>query len=166
MEQFGITASYRDLRNGIRDYYRRNYPLTPTARAWREFNPGAGSVSRLCPEPRVSLAVMEAMLAPYRSSGRLTVLQPFKPVAVDVDGDRVRTVTVAHRDSGRQITLTGRYVVDATETGDLLPLSGTEFVTGFEAQSDNRRAVGTGQGAAAQHAGGVLLLCYGPRRRR
>ena len=136
VEQFGITASYRALRDGIRDYYRRNYPLTPTARAWREFNPGAGSVSRLCPEPRVSLAVMEAMLAPYRSSGRLTVLQPFKPVAVDVDGDRVRAVTVAHRDSGQQITLTGRYVVDATETGDLLPLSGTEFVTGFEAQSE------------------------------
>jgi hypothetical protein len=136
VEQFGITASYRALRDGIRDYYRRHYPLMPASHAWREFNPGAGSVSRLCPEPRVSLAVMEAMLAPYRSSGRLTVLQPFKAVAVDVDGDRVRAVTVAHRDTGRRITIAGSYVIDATETGELLPLSGTEFVTGFEARSE------------------------------
>lgn len=26
VEQFGITASYRALRDGIRHYYRRNYP--------------------------------------------------------------------------------------------------------------------------------------------
>ena len=76
IEQFGATASYRALRNGIRDYYRRYYPLTERSRAWVDLNPGAGWVSRLCHEPRVSLAVIEAMLAPYRGSGRLTVLQP------------------------------------------------------------------------------------------
>src|ERR1044071_707469 len=56
VEQFGVTASYRALRDGIRDYYRRHYPLTPAARAWRELNPGAGNVSRLCHEPRVAVA--------------------------------------------------------------------------------------------------------------
>jgi NADPH-dependent 2,4-dienoyl-CoA reductase/sulfur reductase-like enzyme len=29
IESFGCTASYRRLRDGIRDYYRRNYPLRP-----------------------------------------------------------------------------------------------------------------------------------------
>ncbi|MGW5171631.1 FAD-dependent oxidoreductase [Streptomyces nodosus] len=136
IEQFGATASYRALREGIRDYYRRHYPLTAEARARRDLNPGAGWVSRLCHEPRVAVAVIDAMLAPYRGSGRLTVLQPYRPVAAATDGDRVSAVTLAHRDSGEQITATAAYVLDATETGELLPLTGTEYVTGFEAQSE------------------------------
>ncbi|MER6616193.1 FAD-dependent oxidoreductase [Streptomyces xantholiticus] len=136
VEQFGVTASYRALREGIRDYYRRHYPLTERSRAWRHLNPGAGHVSRLCHEPRVAVAVLEAMLAPYRGSGRLRVLQPYRPVSAETDGDRVTAVTVAHRDGGGEITVTAPYVLDATETGELLPLSGTEYVTGFESRSE------------------------------
>jgi hypothetical protein len=136
VEQFGVTGTYRELRDGIRDYYRRHYPLTERTRAWRDLNPGAGWVSRLCHEPRVAVAVLDAMLAPYRASGRLTVLQPYRPVSADVDGDRVVAVTVAHRDGGDEITISAPYVVDATETGELLPLSGTEYVTGFESGAD------------------------------
>ena len=35
IEQFGATARYRRLRDGIRDHYRRFYPLTESARAER-----------------------------------------------------------------------------------------------------------------------------------
>lgn len=136
VEQFGVTRSYRALRDGIRRYYRDHYPLTERARAWVDLNPGAGFVSRLCHEPRVALAVMEAMLAPWRGGGRLTVLQPHKPVAAEVEGDRVRSVTLAHRDSGERVVATAPYVIDATELGDLLPLTGTEYVTGFESQAE------------------------------
>jgi hypothetical protein len=136
VEQFGITRSYRQLRDGIRQYYRDHYPLTEASRGWRELNPGAGWVSRLCAEPRVGVAVIETMLAPWRGSGRLTVLQPYRPVAADVDGDRVLAVTLAHRDSGDQIVVSAAYVVDATELGDLLALTGTEYVTGFESRAD------------------------------
>ncbi len=136
VEQFGITRSYRKLREGIRRYYRDHYPLTEGARAWGDLNPGSGWVSRICAEPRVSLAVMEAMLAPYRGAGKLKVLQPYRPVAADVDGDTVRSVTVRHRDTGREITISAAYILDATELGDLLPMTRTEYVKGFEAQSD------------------------------
>jgi hypothetical protein len=136
VEQFGITRSYRKLREGIRQYYRDHYPLTEGARAWGDLNPGAGWVSRICAEPRVSLAVMEAMLMPYRGAGKLKVLQPYRPVAADVKGDTVRSVTVRHRDTGREITISAAYILDATELGDLLPMTGTEYVKGFEAQSD------------------------------
>ena len=78
----------------VRDYYRRNYPLTEAARARWNLNPGDGGVSRLTHEPRVSLAVLEEMLAPYVSAGRVVVLTGYKPVAADVDGDRIRSVTV------------------------------------------------------------------------
>ena len=39
VEQFGVTARYRALRDGIRDYYRRHYPLTERARAWPRAQP-------------------------------------------------------------------------------------------------------------------------------
>ena len=136
VEQFGVTRSYRQLRNGIRQYYRDNYPLTEASRAWGDLNPGAGWVSRLCAEPRVGVAVIEAMLAPWRGGGQLTVLQPWRPVAAEMDGDSVRAVTLQHRDSTDRIVVSAPFVVDATELGDLLPLTGTEYATGFEAQSD------------------------------
>ncbi|MFI5690700.1 FAD-dependent oxidoreductase [Kribbella sp. NPDC051586] len=136
VEQFGVTASYRALRDGIREYYRRHYPLTAASRATPQFNPGAGYVSKLCHEPRVALAVLEAMLAPYRASRRLRVLQPYRPVAAETDGDRVTAVTVQHRESDEQVTVTATYILDATETGELLPLTGTEYVTGFESQAE------------------------------
>lgn len=136
VEQFGITRSYRRLRDGIRQYYRDHYPLNEASRAWTELNPGAGWVSRLCAEPRVGLAVMEAMLAPWLGAGKLTLLKPYRPVAADVDGDAVRAVTLRHRESGAEIVAAAAYVIDATELGDLLPLTGTEYVTGFESRTD------------------------------
>jgi NADPH-dependent 2,4-dienoyl-CoA reductase/sulfur reductase-like enzyme len=54
VEQFGVTRSYRELRDRVRGYYRRNYPLTERARQWRELNPGAGAVSKLCHEPPIA----------------------------------------------------------------------------------------------------------------
>src|SRR6266481_8017623 len=74
IEMFGCTLSYRAYRHGVREYYRRNYPLTEEARGIGNLNPGGGGVSKLTHEPRVSLAVIEAMLAPHIGSGRLTVL--------------------------------------------------------------------------------------------
>src|SRR5262245_5994627 len=65
IEQFGSNASYQALRQGIRDYYRRHYPLTAKSLANRHLNPGNGGVSRLCHEPRVALSVLTDMLAPY-----------------------------------------------------------------------------------------------------
>lgn len=135
VEQFGVTASYRSLREGIRAYYRRHYPLTDRAGSDPALNPGAGWVSRLRHEPTVAVAALESMLAPYRSGGPLTVLQPYVPVAASADGDRVTSVTVAHPGGADRVILTADFVIDATETGELLPLTGTEYVTGFESQA-------------------------------
>lgn len=134
IEQFGCTARYRALRDGIRDYYRRWYPLTAPARARRALNPGNGHVSRLCAEPRVARAVVESMLAPGRASGRIEVRPNHRPVSATRDGDTVTGVTLEDTTTGQRITVVAAYVLDATETGDLLPLTGTEYVTGFESQ--------------------------------
>jgi FAD-dependent oxidoreductase family protein len=137
IEQFGATASYRELRDGIREHYRRWYPLRAEAARLPNLNPGAGRVSKLCHEPRVSLAVLEAMLAPHRAAGRLTVLLETVPVGAECDGDRVGPVELLDRRDGRRIVVSAPYVVDATEAGDVLALTKTEYVTGAEARSDH-----------------------------
>ncbi len=136
IESFGCTRSYRRFRDGVRAYYRRHYPLTAEARQAVYLNPGNGLVSRLCHEPRVALAVLYEMLARFLSSGRVQLLLQHKAIAADTNGDRVRAVKVHDSRNDRTIVLTGSYFLDATELGDLLPLTGTEFVTGFESQKD------------------------------
>ena len=134
IESFGCTRSYRAYRDAVRDYYRRHYPLTEQARSTAYFNPGNATVSRIAHEPRVSLAVLEAMLAAHASSGRLTVLLRHVPVAADVDRDRVLAVTLRNVDDGAERVVRAEYFLDATELGDLLPLTRTEHVTGFESR--------------------------------
>jgi hypothetical protein len=136
IEKFGGNASYFALRRGIRDYYREHYPLTAEARARVDLNPGNGGVSRLCHEPRVALAVLTAMLAPYASGGRLTVLLEHAPARADAEGDRVRSVTVQDARTGDDRTLVAPFFLDATELGDLLPMTGVEFTVGFEPRSE------------------------------
>lgn len=134
IEQFGAPQSYRSYRMGVREFYRRYYPLAAHGYQSDRFNPGNCGVSRICHEPHVSLAVLQGMLAPYVSSGRLTILTEYQPVSASVTGDRVEAVRVRGLD-GEEVDLTAPFFIDATELGDLLPLTGTEYVTGAESQA-------------------------------
>jgi hypothetical protein len=134
IESYGRTASYADFRNGVRAYYRRLYPLTPEARADRYLNPGACWVSACGFEPRAGIAVLEAMLAPHRTAGRIRIWTGHRPIAVDSDKDRCRSITFASESAGR-VTVSADYILDATELGELLPLAGVEFVTGAESRA-------------------------------
>ena len=145
IERFGCTAGYRRLREDIREYYRRFYPLTDAARRHPALNPGRGFVSQLCHEPLVSSAVIDAYLRPYISGQRLTVLLKHKPSAADTDGDSLQAVTLADP-AGETITVTAPHFIDATELGDLLPLCGAEHVVGAESQRE------TGEPHAADQA--------------
>lgn len=132
IETKGAPQSYRDFRSAIRDYYKSHYPLTDEARRRPQLNPGDGAVSRLCHEPMVAVAVLLELLAPYLSNGRLQLLLNHKVRQASTTGDRISAIIVQNLISGDLIDLTGEYFIDATELGDLLPLSGTEFVTGSE----------------------------------
>jgi hypothetical protein len=134
IEEFGLTGSYRAYRNAVREYYRKHLPLTAEARSRAQLNPGDGTVSRLTHEPRVSKAVLEAMLQPYVEKGILVILPKHRPVRAEARNDLVRAVTVRDATTGRDKTISARFFLDATEQGDLLPLSGAEYVTGFESR--------------------------------
>ena len=136
IESFGCTRTYREYRERVRKYYRRNYPLTEEARRIRDLNPGNGRVSHLTHEPKVSLAVLEEMLAPFVSGGRIIVLPRHEPVAASTAGDRIRAVTVRDLDAGRERTISAAFFLDATEQGDLLPLAGVEYTAGSESSRE------------------------------
>lgn len=140
IEAFGGSRSYRELRAAIRQYYRDHYPLTASALRAPRLNPGNGRVSALCHEPRVALAALEGLLAPHRASGRLMLLLEHVPRGAEVDRDRIRAVEVESLANGRRLVLRAPTFLDATELGDLLPLTGTEHVTGFEARGDTGEA--------------------------
>lgn len=136
IERFGCTASYRRYREQVRAHYRAHYPLKPGPRDYPYLNPGNGWVSPLCHEPRVGLAVLQAMLGPHVTAGRLAIRLEHVPVAVEADGaDRLAAVVLRGRD-GRDVRIRARHFIDATENGDLLPLAGVEHVTGAEARND------------------------------
>jgi hypothetical protein len=136
IETFGGTRSYLNLRQQIRDYYLRNFPLTAEARAKPYLNPGNGWVSRLCHEPRVSLAVLQQFLAPYVGAQKVLILLRHKALDALTAADRVEAVRVRSLESGNEVVLRAPYFADATELGDLLPLTKTEYVTGAESQKE------------------------------
>ncbi|MFT7033071.1 MAG: hypothetical protein ACJA2S_001572 [Cyclobacteriaceae bacterium] len=138
IETHGSTQLYRDLRTAIRAYYKRNYPLTASAQTSEFLNPGNSAVSRIAHEPRVALAVLYEMLLPYISSKKLTILLEHKVVDAEVNGDEVTSLIAIDLNTETKIELKAPYFADATELGDLLPITGTEFVTGTEAKKETR----------------------------
>ena len=159
IERFGCTASYRRFRESVRRYYRDYYPLTRAARGLEYLNPGNGWVSPLCHEPRVALHALEGLLSPGISSGRLRVLRRHRAMGADMlAGDRVGAVYLRNERNGEVAAILPRYVLDATELGDLLPLSGTEYVTGRE----SRRQTGEPSAPDEPQPGNVqaFSLCF------
>jgi hypothetical protein len=129
IEFFGGTRSYYELRNALRRHY-------------GEANPGHCWVTRLAFEPRIAVDVIEAMLAPHLQSGRLSIHRRTKTVGVTTDGDRITELLAMGLDDGRFMRWRPDLVIDATELGDLLPLSGAEHIIGAEsiAQSGEPQA--------------------------
>ncbi len=158
IETHGSTALYRELRTRIRDHYRSNYPLTDEARATEHLNPGSGAVSRLCAEPRAALAALRNMMAPWVSSKKLVLLTEHVVTGADVSGDRVRALKAANTRTGKQVTLTAPWFADATELGDLLPLTGTEFVTGAESQRETGELHAHPEGDPDNHQ--AFTVCF------
>jgi len=134
VEDKGSTGRYKQLRNEIRNFYRKNYPLLDEHRNDPKLNPGNGNVSRICHEPRVSAQVIEQLLSPYISGKKLIVLKQHIPVKVETKGDHFLTIMVQSLETGNKISLTAPYFIDATETGELLPMGNVEYVTGMESQ--------------------------------
>lgn len=137
IERFGGTASYYRLREAIRDRYR---PLARDPAALDPFNPGNCWVTRLAFEPLVAVEAMEEMLRPHVEAGRLRILRRHKAFAAETSGGRIESVTALSLADGSCRRLAASHFVDATELGELLPLTGTAFIVGAESQAQTGEA--------------------------
>ena len=142
IELYGATALYKNFRNRVRDYYRRNYSLTVAAREDEYLNPGACWVSALGFEPRVGMLVIEEMLSPFISAGLLKVWRRTRLSAVHMDTDNIDAVEFA--DVGKIVK--AKYYLDATELGDVIEKGNIERVYGAESQTE------TGEPLAVEEA--------------
>lgn len=135
IESVGCTALYRQFRTLVRGRYKRSGRLTSHARRLRTLNPGGGWVSHLCFEPAIGEAVLrEEML--QAESWDIDLLLFSSPVHVEIDGDKISTVEFLEKWSGVRTSVSARVFIDATETGELLPLAGAEYRLGAESKSE------------------------------
>jgi hypothetical protein len=132
VEGTGATARYRQLRDAMRTRYKRTRRLTETAMRDPVFNPGAAWVSNLSAEPVVFREVLDDLVRPAQAQGLLRCLMRHRPLEAVMEGDRVSAVVFEDLESGEQLTITAGYVLDATEEGDVLPLTKCESVVGAE----------------------------------
>jgi hypothetical protein len=141
IETFGGTRRYMDFRDRVRRYYRENYQLSITARNSAALNPGACWVSRLSYEPQVGAEILRERLRPLVEADRIEILYRTRALACTLDsatGTRIESVTVQDADGTVQ-HLSARYVLDATDLGDLLPLcgvEGTDWTVGAEGRAE------------------------------
>lgn len=133
IEQFGCTRTYRQYRDRVREFYRTHYPMTEQARNHPALNVAQASVSRLGHEPRVALHLLNELLLPYVNNGRLTILLQHRPVAAQVQDDQVKVVTL-EGPGGQRVQLHADYFLDATDIGELLPLTDAEYFCGAESR--------------------------------
>ena len=75
-------------------------------------------------------------MAPHLSAGRIVILTRHRPIAVDAQGDYIRSVTLLDEERGVERTFSAPYILDATELGDLLELGNVEHVYGAESQAE------------------------------
>lgn len=137
IESAGGTASWTALREALRAHYR---PLAGAAGAAPHFNPGKCWVTRVAFEPRVAESILSAWLGAWVDRGRLEIRRRTIACAARTDGDLVAGVTLLDLDRGTTIEVRARIVVDATELGDLLPLTGTEYRVGAETTGETGEA--------------------------
>jgi hypothetical protein len=135
VEIIGVTARYRRLRDSVRSRYKQTKRLTEAAKRDPHFNPGAAWVSNLSAEPTVIRDVLDDLLRPAQAGGLLRCLMRHQPVDVAMDGHHVAAVRFEDLRTGNRVTIRARYVLEATEEGDLLPLVGCESVVGAESSA-------------------------------
>lgn len=138
IESFGCTKTYRDFREQVRDFMKESFPVKKHIKDLKAWNPGHASVSRLSAPPRVFLHVLEQLLLPYVTNGSLTILREHEVISAVYEGDMIKQVTVQNITNHHIFEAEAKYFLDATDTGDLLPLTGTEYVFGAEGYDETK----------------------------
>lgn len=133
IEKFGSTGLYRKYREKVRQFYTNNLKVTVDE---EQFNPGDAIVSNVCHDPRVTLHVLQEMLLPYQLTNQLTIKLNTVVTSVNRQTAIINEVTYQNTLTNEKNQAIASYFIDATETGEILPLTGIDYVTGAEAKSE------------------------------
>ena len=91
-----------------------------------------GWVSNVQFEPSVGNNIMKALVAKEKN---LSVTYGFYPVAVKQNEDKSWTLT-AQNDKNEQLNIHAKFIIDATELGDVAKLAGIRYDVGMEARAN------------------------------
>ena len=160
IEKFGATRRYRHYRSLVRKTYLETMNIKGEAREL--LNPGKGLVSSICHDPRVTHHVLNEMLLPYMIAGHLTVKRNTRFVSVQKEERMIRKATIRNMLTGNRQHVRANYFIDATETGELLPLAGLAYATGAESGTETQEphAVGDADPKDIQAFTYVLAMEY------
>jgi FAD dependent oxidoreductase len=152
VETSGATGSYLELREQIRNYYRSLPGASAQVQVDQRLNPGNCWVSRLSFEPTIGLQTLEKIISKQdgkqhgkqdeKQHGKqmLQILKRHKIVQVKTILGRIKSALALNLDTGQFAELRAKYFLDATELGDLLPLSGVPYTSGAEAKEETGEA--------------------------
>ncbi len=135
IEKQGATKSYHAYRDAVRAAYKAMPEASDLMKNKDKFCPGASWVSRVAHSPKLAHKLLCEAVQPYIDAGFLTLEIETEAVAAEVDGDTVKNVTVRYKDGSTDV-ICAEYFLDATDCGDLLPMTGTEYRIGAEAKSE------------------------------
>lgn len=134
IEQGGASAGYRAFRAAVRAHYAARPGFLDRSVLTEGCNPGDGWVSRLCFEPAWAAQWFEDQLAPFVSSGQLTLHRRTVLKAAQRSDRVITSVTVANA-AGNTMEVKAPYFLDATDTGELIHAAGLEYRLGKESKA-------------------------------
>ncbi len=137
IEDFGCTDSYRKYREKVRDFYRNHPFVKEEIKVQKVFNPGSGWVSRISHDPRLAKHLFEELLLPFIMNGKLVIKTRHRPLFSVKEKNTIKEVIVENCDDKELISISAKYFIDGTDTGELLPLTNTDYVTGSEGKIYN-----------------------------
>lgn len=135
------TDGYREMREQLR----AKYAATPGIKPGREKNVGFCWVSRVSGEPGVWEQVLRERLEPLRGAGgireiltrnQLYGVQRWNMKRPHWNSGRYNYADLVNLDTGRITRVAAKYLVDASEMGETLELTGSPWRVGAEARSE------------------------------
>ncbi len=130
IEFTGATKTYRHFREQIRQYYRNHPDIIEDLKDKAIFNPGNGWVSKNAADPRLSLKLLQALLQPFIDQNILDIYTETYVVGANKKDNTIQYIVVHHQN--QDIIFEADYFLDATDVGELLPMTETAYVTGAE----------------------------------
>jgi hypothetical protein len=129
------TRHYRELRDQVRALYARAPGILPG----RSQNVGQCWVSRVSGEPAVWEQAIRDRLAPLagpRGIRQILMRTQLLDIRRFPGNGQISYADVIALDTGRITRIGAQFVLDATQTGDALPLAGVPWTLGQEAQAE------------------------------